>query len=454
MSRPAATAPVAGNRSHPAASLPGVSARLLVFTRFPRPGRTKTRLIPTLGPDGAAILQRAMTAHLVGSWRALLAAGVILEIRYEGAASRRQMHRWLGPGLRYAPQGEGNLGERLQRAFAETFRHGVRQVLAVGTDCPALGARLLGEAFEALREAEVVLGPAADGGYYLIGLRRLHPALFDRIPWGSDGVLAVTLERARQHGLNVRLLAELPDVDRPEDLRHWEAVQAKAARWAVVIPTLNEESTLPATLEALCHDGPEELIVVDGGSRDATIDVARRHGARVISSPPGRARQMNAGAAVASAARLLFLHADTLPPANWRQVVERALSRPDVVAGAFRFGLRDPVPGRRLVEGLVRARCRWLGTPYGDQGLFLRRDLFEAVGGFPPWPILEDLETVRRLRRLGRVVVVPATARTSGRRWRKLGLARTMCRNGCILIGHRLGVPLEKLARWYHGHRA
>ncbi|RME89643.1 MAG: DUF2064 domain-containing protein [Verrucomicrobia bacterium] len=434
----------------PVAPEPPAAGRLLVFARFPRPGQAKTRLIPALGPDGAAALQRRMTEHLLGSWRALLATGIALEVRHDGA-SDRAMRRWLGPGFRYAAQGEGDLGARLKRAFAEAFQRGAPRVVAAGTDCPALDATRLRVAFAALAKADVVLGPAADGGYYLIGSNRFCPALFDDIPWGTDEVLAATLERIRQNSLTVHLLPELPDVDRPEDLRHWEAVRARATRLAVVIPALNEEEALPATLEAVRRGEPEELIVVDGGSRDGTAAVARAHGARVVPSPPGRARQLNAGAAAASAPRLLFLHADTLPPADWRKVVDRELARPDLAAGAFTFGVREPIPRQRLVEGLVRARCRWFGTPYGDQGLFLRRELFDAAGGFPEWPILEDVGILRRLRRLGRVIVTPETALTSGRRWRQRGVWRTMAINARVLVGWRLGVPLERLARWYRG---
>jgi uncharacterized protein len=209
----------------------------------------------------------------------------------------------------------------------------------------------------------------------------------------------------------------------------------------VVIPTLNEAQEIAGTL-ARC--GP--AIVVDGGSSDGTPDIAARCGATVLHAGGGRGAQMNAGAAAApDADAYVFLHADTWLPENWQPEVERLLSDPFVV-GAFRLGIRDAGMAARLIAAGANLRSRLLRTPYGDQMLCVTRVTFEKFGGFSEWPLLEDLDFVRRV---GKVRLSPLAVATSPRRWRMLGPWRTLWRNQMVLLGHRLGVPLATLARYY-----
>jgi rSAM/selenodomain-associated transferase 2 len=158
---------------------------------------------------------------------------------------------------------------------------------------------------------------------------------------------------------------------------------------------------------------------------------------------------MNAGAAQATGSVLLFLHADTRLPENWRRVVTDTLEKPGVVAGSFGFRISESFPGRRLVEWTTNLRSRWLQNPYGDQTQFLRRALFEELGGFADLPIMEDYELNQRLRRRGRVATAGASATTSGRRWQKLGIVQTTLINKMIITGFHLGVCPHKLARIY-----
>jgi len=423
--------------------------RLLLFTRYPVPGKAKTRLIPALGPRRAAEVQRAMTAHTLHTARALATKeDVSVEIRFEGTFARR-MRRWLGCLPEYREQGAGDLGARLERAFREAFAGGASRVVAIGTDCPSLGVDTLASAFEALTEADVVLGPATDGGYTLIGLNRPCPKLFGDIAWGTDEVLARTLQIAADQGWRTVLLPELADVDRPEDLHVWEHQRQVSSKLAVVIPTLNEAEHVERTLASVLAGIPAEVVVTDGGSTDSTCEVAEAMGVKIVRGARGRAAQMNAGAAASSAAQLLFLHADTTVPHGYRERITQALEQPEVVAGAFGFAVREPVPYRRILEGLVLVRCGLLKNPFGDQGLFLRREMFEAIGGFPEWPLLEDVEIVRRLKRWGRLVMERAPVITSGRRWMERGVWRTFWLNQRIMLGHYRGQSPEQLARLY-----
>jgi rSAM/selenodomain-associated transferase 1 len=191
---------------------------LLLFTRFPEAGQSKTRLIPALGPEGAARLQRRLTEQTVAQAERLLSVcPVDLQIYFTGA-DLGSMVTWLGAKRRYAPQGDGDLGARLEQACRHSFQNGASQVVLIGADCPGLTAELLGEAFKALDSYPFVLGPALDGGYYLLGLTQLYTELFTDIPWGSAEVFSQTVAKLRTINAPIAFLPALQDVDRPEDL--------------------------------------------------------------------------------------------------------------------------------------------------------------------------------------------------------------------------------------------
>jgi rSAM/selenodomain-associated transferase 2 len=338
-------------------------------------------------------------------------------------------------------------------AFDDGFRDNAGAIVLIGSDCPGLSPEVLASAFDSLGHKPVVLGPAADGGYYLVGLVRPLPELFRGISWGGDRVLAESVENLKRIGIAPLLLPELADIDRPTDLEIWRRlIESEATgphKVSVIIPALNEEGTIFSTLQSVQRDGPHEVVVVDGGSRDKTSQIAGDSGARVISSKPGRAKQMNAGVAKATGTVLLFLHADTVLPPSWHRLVLETLSQPGIIAGAFGFQIGDHLAGKRIVEWGTNWRSRWWQMPYGDQGLFLKRAIFEEEGGFAELPIMEDYEFIRRLRRRGRIVTLGQKAITSGRRWRRLGLLQTMVLNQMTILGYHLGFPPGRLAHFY-----
>lgn len=190
---------------------------MIIFTRYPEAGIVKTRLIPALGPEGAQLLHREMTEYTISQARRV---DCDLEVRYSGG-SQDLMIEWLGEGLSYRKQEGDTLGERMLDAAEEAFSAGSNKVVMIGTDCPDLTAEKIKKSFGLLDRADLVLGPAFDGGYYLIGLRRPHEILFSDIPWGSEFVLKATLEAADKLKLNTALLEKLADVDCPEDLSNW-----------------------------------------------------------------------------------------------------------------------------------------------------------------------------------------------------------------------------------------
>ncbi len=191
---------------------------LIIFTRYPEPGKTKTRLIPALGAEGAANFQRQMTEKTVQTVRELAASSsVSLEVRYTGG-NLELMQGWLGADLQYNLQGDGDLGDRLQESFEMAFDTGKSAIIAIGTDCLDLSVEILAEAFEKLQKQEIVIGPADDGGYYLIGLSRWIPEIFIGISWGTSEVFQQTLMICKKLNLSVEFLPMLADIDRPEDL--------------------------------------------------------------------------------------------------------------------------------------------------------------------------------------------------------------------------------------------
>jgi uncharacterized protein len=203
------------------------TARLIVFTRYPEPGKTKTRLIERLGAAGASELQREMTAHTLTAARELRSGGGIgVEVRFVGG-SEVAMQACFGNDLSYRFQGEGSLGDRMARAIQESLHEEAVPVVIIGSDCPGVTADLLKRAFDLLRRdtALVVVGPARDGGYYLIGMAREAPELFREITWGAEDVLSRTVATARRFGYPLGMLEELEDVDRPEDLDVWYAMR-------------------------------------------------------------------------------------------------------------------------------------------------------------------------------------------------------------------------------------
>jgi len=222
---------------------------------------------------------------------------------------------------------------------------------------------------------------------------------------------------------------------------------------SIIIPTLNEENRIGQAVEWAWANGPHEVLVVDGGSRDETVAVAERQGARVIGGMRGRASQQNLGAREATGDVLLFLHADNLLEPDGVHQIARVLENPAVLGGAFRQQIAAPGLLYRLLERGNALRARVFGLPYGDQGIFLRREVFECLGGFPEVSLMEDLLLMRKLRRRSRPVLLPGPLRVSPRRWQRYGVVRQTARNWSLLAAERLGVSPSSLSRFYPPHR-
>jgi len=439
----------------------GRGSRICILTRYPRLGEVKTRLVPPLSADDALALHDRLTRHTLRRAQALAATGdARIEVRTD-AAFERVAHDWLGGGFLSRYQGEGDLGDRIRLAFAQAFGRGERRVIVIGSDCPRLTSAILRDAFSRLEHADVVLGPANDGGYYLVGLRRESakrsvPVLFSDVPWGTSGVLARTLEICDGRGLSSAILEQLPDVDRPEDVADAEAAltsdePSRDGRVSVVIPNLDDAEFLAQAVNSALLAGAYEVIVVDGGPSEDARTAAIAAGARWLTSGGGRSRQMNVGAQAATGDALLFLHADTALPARACELVRRALATPGVAGGAFGFAVPPGTRHGRLINLIGDGRARLTRHPYGDQALFVSAATFRDLGGYPDLPVMEDWEFVARLRRLGRVTVLRESAVTSARAWERHGLVLPTAVNLASILAYRLGVNPGRIAQWRLG---
>ncbi len=319
--------------------------RVCIFAKPPIAGQVKTRLAAALGSEAAAELACAFLDDTLAAVRALGWARVTV-----ASTAPRE-------GVETLLQGQGDLGARIERVLRAALAD-APFAIAIGADAPALPRRLLEAARDALQRADAVLGPADDGGFYLLGVRRCPEGLLADLPWSRSDTFVRTLARLRERGLRTELIDPWFDVDRVEDLEQLRAlieggaidaprtasVLEKFRRISVIIPVLDEERRIGALLAELRGRGFTEVIVVDGGSRDRTVEIARAAcwgGPRVATAPRGRASQMNAGARLATGDVLLFLHADASLPAGAAGYVEGP--------GALR-----PARGVRACRGLPR----------------------------------------------------------------------------------------------------
>lgn len=426
--------------------------RLLLFLKAPRVGAVKTRLARDVGSEKAAQIYR----QLVGQQLRALPRDWPIEVHFTPADAREEMRAWLGSRIKLVPQVDGDLGARLAAGFAKASRS--RPVVALGGDCPEVDCACLLAAQAALSTHDVVLGPAVDGGYYLIGARSAVPTLFSQIPWSTCDVYDSTLKRAAAAGLTVHSLDRKEDID---DGASWQRYGARVEGRSqhdvlrdlgVIIPALNEANGIAAAIAAVRRSLPgNSICVVDGGSADATVALARAAGADVITSERGRGVQCHAGAQRTFAEWLLFLHADTHLPDDAAPALREYLRRADAAIATFRLRFDRETPFLRACAWLTRFDSVF--TRFGDQGILVRRSFYQALGGFPAWPLFEDVELLGRARRHSAVHSLPAKVTTSSRRFRAHGHLRQQLRNTALLLRFLCGASPHALARKYDQRR-
>ncbi len=219
---------------------------------------------------------------------------------------------------------------------------------------------------------------------------------------------------------------------------------------SVIIPVLNESNLLPVTLPMLNISENEELIIVDGGSTDLTPEIARRFTGKLITAERGRGKQMKRGAETAKGDILFFLHADCIVPENTFENIRSLLKDANISAGAFNLGIHSRKKRYRIIEFAVFLRNRITSLPYGDQGLFLKKEIYEKIGGYSDLPLMEDVDIVRRLKKAGRIAFINKKILASPRRWEKEGIVYTTVRDWILALLYTLfKVSPERLIKFY-----
>jgi uncharacterized protein len=445
---------------------------ICVFAKPPAPGRVKTRLVPLLGSRRAAELAKVFLEDTWASVSALPWAKPVLASTEEG------IQDFLPGPIEIWLQGEGDLGARLENIS----RHALSDhsyLLAIGADSPGLPVKYLEQAREALTRADAVIGPSEDGGFYLLGLRKCPTGLLSGIPWSAPTTCLETIAKLQAAGLTVYILDDWFDVDTIQDLEKlnalikanqieaprtqrflgthaWRWAGAQPIRCSVIIPTLNEREFPPQTLRALAaHQWIHEVIVADGGSTDGTREwLAAQNFVHVVDAPAGKGNQINKGAQAASGDVLLILHADCQLPPDAGERIGAAMRSQTVVGGCFevRFNASHPRSLKMVAAG-INYRCRLVKAATGDQGIFVRRRVFDQVGGCPDWPLFEDVDLVRRIKKVGKFVVLRSQLLVSPRRHLARGVFRTVLLIYALRVAFWLGVSPFTLKKWFDDSR-
>ncbi len=438
---------------------------LILFTKYPKEGLVKTRLIPMIGAKNATALQKEMiefTFHQCHS------TGFPLCICYTGSDEQsiknlvssflqkeHALQEEISSKQYFSVQNGNNIGARMENAFKEAFMRlfqkkemGRKKVLLLGSDCPTNRTQNIIDALTLLDTHTCVLGPSLDGGYYQVGLstesmqdsEKVYEALFHDISWGTGDVFAQSLQNLKKHSVLFSTVETLKDVDYYEDI---------PPKISVIIPTLNEEHNLQACLESLKIGFFFEIIVADGGSTDRTADIAHRYGCTVLSCKKGRSSQMLCGTNLAQGEILLFLHADSVVPQDWDKHIRHVMdSKNDNSLGYFLFDVEENFSGKKWFIKGTNFRANALKRPYGDQGLFVRKKDFETWD-IQEIPMLEDVELVKTAKRHGKIVCTNSAIKTSGRRFVKHGLIKNIFMNQCVLLAAWCKMDLELIKTAY-----
>ena len=479
---------------------------LLLFMRFPEPGKVKSRLAAALGEESALAVYTRLVRRTLGVAADFkrLRPGAEIHLFFS-PADKKERFASSYPGPRdFIAQEGAHLGERMERAFLWAREKGFDRAVMVGSDIADLAASDLDEAFEALASGDAVLGPASDGGFYLIGLksRSGNPgvSIFRHERWGTEEIFRRTRDELLRSGLSVRLVAKRCDIDTPGDALRLGASRGApsappdsrshalpaetpetpgassraapamlpdgpspgsllfASRLTIVIPTLGPPERLRPlldTLEAGLWPG-DSIIVVHGGPDSERLESADRveapgSGTRWIASPPGRGVQMNRGAGEATGDVLWFLHGDSTPPPHFAYQVRKILEAPRASFGCFHLGFLPSTPLLEAIARWANFRTRRLKLPYGDQGFFCRRETFVELGGFQKRFIMEDVDFAKRARSRGELLLLPDTLYTSPGRYLEKGVLRASLQNHLLRFLHFLGVEDEKLYALYYG---
>ena len=402
----------------------------VIFTREPVPGSTKTRLMPYYTAEQCAELHKCFLRDIS---REMKGKNFDIAVAYTGGEPVFLKQVFGKKAIYIEQRGEG-LGERMENAISDVLDMGYEKAVLTGSDIPELEADTIETAFAMLNTYDVVTGPTEDGGYYLLGMKELHHEAFDVKIYGMSTVFDETVNSIRKAGLTTCKVDEYSDIDIKDDvlsfrkrfsediwLRRLESACfiANNLKVSVIIPTYNEEKTAAAMIEQLKSfirpDDNAEVIFVDGGSTDRTISMLGDD-FTVLKSRKGRGSQLNMGAVNSSGDVLFFLHCDSLLPSDFIYEIRRCMAKHSFGCFGIKFASHNFFMLTNRIISNHRAFFR--GIPFGDQGIFVDRELFFETGMFPEKPFMEDYIYSLKLKRYGiRPGMTRKRIRSSARRY-------------------------------------
>ncbi len=429
---------------------------LLIFLRYPEPGMVKRRLSETVGPQRAAEAYEKLIRRTLGVACDFKrrAPEVRIAFYYTPADSVESLrNKFRGP-WEFCPQQGEHLGARMANALRASFANGAAKAVLIGTDLADIEAADIEWSFRNTGERVAVLGPASDGGFYLIGTDRPIDAPFRFTTWGTGEIFSRTTRELEAIGFSVRLAAKRNDVDREPDLARMDRDLLFAQPISVIIPTLTEAQKLSPLLLYLQNSiwPADEIIVVQGCASEKVAVQRISSSLTFVCARKGRGIQQNTGAMLARGKILFFLHDDTVPPPEFSYLIRMACLENLSTLGCFKLRFLPSNRALGLIAAWANLRTALFKLPYGDQGLFCEKEVFEKAGGFGRSYLMEDVDLVRKLLKIGRgtISILPAPVYSSSDRYLRKGILRACLENHRTFLLAALGRDERILCRSYY----
>lgn len=434
---------------------------IIIFTRVPIPHKTKTRLMPVYTPEECAALHSAFLRDI---YTAAKKTNKSIFVFYTPDDAVHILAECLGTWENFFVQEGADLGARMLHAIQTVLQRGFSSCVLIGSDIPEMSAEIVQSAFSALDKSDIVLCPVSDGGYCLIGMKKTIREAFDIPQYGTATVLENAVRALQEANYTVSVLPVLHDIDTPQDMldlmtrlkqdpsipcTHTRKYLNAHKKISVIIPIYNEAEQIIKLQHELKKLSDCEIIFADGGSMDNTLSLIEKQ-YTVVQTKKGRAFQMNEGARQSSGAILFFLHADSMLPRNAAEKIRMSMQ-------CYRFGcFRISFTTRNLFftvcAFMSNVRARVLKIPFGDQGIFVERNVFFENGGYPELPIMEDYQFSRNMKRKKeKLGVAKAQIITSARRYGNsfLSQLRTARQMFYLRFLYRCGKNIEEIAAQY-----
>lgn len=437
---------------------------VIVFTRVPLPGKTKTRMMPVLSGKECARLHTCFLQDICEACR-ICRADVYVNYTPEDRQKTGILRGIFGRDAAYFPQRGDTLGQRMYHAIEKVLEKGYKSCILIGTDVPELRAEHMIRAFDVLAEHDIVFGKTKDGGYYLIGMKKPWKEAFGLEQYGVSTVFEETLRRLQRQGISIGYTAELQDMDTPADLQDYRVrmrsdVFLKESRTgkylasnssiSIIVPVYNEEKTIEHLQDQLRELKDRcEIIFVDGGSTDHTLDKISEEFI-LLHDRKSRAAQMNAGAKASHGDILFFLHCDSELPAHPLAQIREVMR--DYQAGCFGIAFHSRNFFMFTCRVISNHRVKDRKVMFGDQGIFIERKLFFDVGMFPEIPIMEDYQFSLTLKEKGiRLGMTRKRIYTSDRRFPKgtIPKLKLMWKMNRMRKMYRDKIAIQTIAKMY-----